>query len=520
MAVRFAGTTDQLSYSGALPGSTNGATVLFWAYLSVDQNDWSTMSRTSQGGTSIQYIALDSTGTDSGWFSAGGSITGITFTVGRWHRVAATISGSTGTLYTATADGPVSVGVNTSMTTGDPTELGIGGRGAGDSSEPFNGRIAGWKAWTGALTRAEIEREWSQLWPVRTAGLIAAYPLLQSGVDGRLDGSGNGRMLGAGATAASTEDDPPVPVRAAPRRVILLGATSTTATAGFGSASGAAESPSVALVVSAGLASGSGAALAPSVSTSSSVTALAGVATGSASANAPTPSSAASSAPALGSATADTVAVAVATLPATATASSSAHDTTTGTASAVQAATATGLAHGPAPAVVTVARLAAGTGLAYAPGIAGTATLTFTLAGRVRAAWHAGFTVPRWTVERGVSTTWRMETVVMITRSVLSHEVILFGPIRYLVDGVSTSPTGLTVEAALTGSEAGDDPSSWSTAAWSTIVESGRNTYWAKVSIGPGSSIGAQPVGVRKGWVRITASGETPVLPAGYVEFI
>lgn len=378
MAVRFAGTTDQLSYSGALPGSTDGATVVCWVYLSVDRNDWSTFTRSSQGGTSIQYLALDGTGTDSGWFSAGGSIAGISFTVGAWHRVAATLSGTTGTLYTAPADGPVAVGTNTSMTSGEPTELGIGGRGAGDASEPFDGRIAGWKAWAGALTRAEIEREWSQLWPVRTAGLVSAWPLLHSGVDGRLDASGNGRTLAAGATAAGTEDDPPVPWHARPRRLILRG-------------------------------------------------------------GAPVPT---------------------------------------------------------------------------------TATLSFTVSGRVRLAWIPGFAAPRWTVDRGVSATWRMETVVMITRSVLSHEAILFGPIRYLVDGVSTSPTGLTVEAALTDSEAGDNPSSWSAAAWSTIVEAGRNTYWAKVAIGPGSSIGAQTVGVRKGWVRITASGETPVLPAGYVEFI
>jgi hypothetical protein len=220
MAVRFAGTTDQLTYSGTLPTSTAGISLTCWVYLSVDQNDWSCFTRFNEGGTSVIYLTTDSSGTDMGWFSAAGSITGFSFTVGQWHRVAATLSGTSATLYTATAMGAVTVGTAT-LLTGAPTELGIGGRGAGDSSEPFNGRVAGWKLWNGVLTRAEIETEWRQLLPVRTAGLHAAYSRLSGRADGRLDHSGNGRMLASGATAANTEDDPPVPLRlATPVRIL------------------------------------------------------------------------------------------------------------------------------------------------------------------------------------------------------------------------------------------------------------------------------------------------------------
>jgi hypothetical protein len=231
-AVRFSGTTDQLTYSGALPTSTGGLTVACWVYLSVDRNDWSCFTRMNEGGTSIIYLTTDGSGTDVGWFSAGGSITGLSFTVGAWAWIAATLSGSTGTLYTAAVNGPVTVVGTSTMVTGAPTELGVGGRGAGDSTEPFNGRIGGWKLWNGILAPAELEAERRQLLPVRTAGLHAAYSRLSGQVEGRLDHSGSGRMLAAGAAAAATEDGPPVPLRLVSRLRILSAPTGGTTTLG------------------------------------------------------------------------------------------------------------------------------------------------------------------------------------------------------------------------------------------------------------------------------------------------
>lgn len=209
MAVRFAGPTDQLTYSGSLPGTAGGITVVFWVYLSVDRDANSCVTRLSASGTSIVYLTTGSDGTVMVWFSLAGSIiTAFNLAPGAWHRIAATHAAGTGTLYTATATGATNVDTGT-ITTGSPGDLGIGGRGPGDTSEPFNGRVGAYKLYAGVLTQAEIEAEWQQMVPRRTAGLHAWYPLLDS--SDRTDYSGNGRTLTAGATAATTEDGPPIP---------------------------------------------------------------------------------------------------------------------------------------------------------------------------------------------------------------------------------------------------------------------------------------------------------------------
>lgn len=139
-----------------------------------------------------------------------------------------------------------------------------------------------------------------------------------------------------------------------------------------------------------------------------------------------------------------------------------------------------------------------------------------TVEGRTRSAWLLGDGVDAaWSTSR-TSSAWSTGGA-MLLRSTLSKETILFGPVRYLVDGVETSPTAFPVEVSLTD---GSNPSTWVTAAWSTITESGRSTYWAKVTVGAGTALGVQTVGVRRAWLRITASVETPVLEAGAVRFV
>jgi hypothetical protein len=308
--------------------------------------------------------------------------------------------------------------------------------------------------------------------------------------------------------------------------------------AGFGSATGAALAPSAAVVVRPSAAAGTGAALAATVSTSANVVALAEVALASVAAAGPAVAIIPTSAPATGAAAGQGGTVNVASVPATATGVAAGQNpavalvgsagpalaaglaqapTGSGT-PAAGLASATGVAHGPRAAVVPTADIALGAGLALAPSIGGTATETLILTCRVRTVWHTDDAVPRWTAGEPRAT-WSTGDA-MLTRSTLSKETVLFGPVRYLVDGVATSPTALTVEVAMTAASAGSDPSSWVTAAWSTIVASGLNTYWVKITLGPGTTLGAQAVGLRKAWVRITATGETPILQAGYIEFV
>lgn len=249
MAVRFAGTTDQLSRSGSLPGSTGGITATFWVYLSVDLNAATCLTRLSQTGTSILYLSTDADGTSVAWFSSAGSIvTTFQLTVGAWHRIAATHNAGAGTLYTATATGATNVDTGT-IVTGTPDLLGIGGRGSGDNTEPFNGRLAAYKLYSAVLTQAEIEAEWTQYRPIRTASLHSIYPFVNAEL---VDYSGNGRTLTAGSTATTTEAGPPIRWDGRLRGQLILPAAAgtvgaVTATTTAAASAGATRSDTAAL---------------------------------------------------------------------------------------------------------------------------------------------------------------------------------------------------------------------------------------------------------------------------------
>lgn len=213
-AVRFDASGDRVSYSGSNPPDPATAiTAAWWAYISVNRADFSTMIRVHAGAgasTSLN-VATTGAGTSAGYFTGGGSITSSSAepTVAAWTRMAATCTGTSGKLYVA--PGAAGATVLTSGTVGGaatPTGLTLGGRAAGDSTEWFNGRLACMRIWSAVLSQAEIETEWAALTPIRTSGLWADYPL-QDATD-LTDHSGNGRHLVAGSTAVTTEAGPPI----------------------------------------------------------------------------------------------------------------------------------------------------------------------------------------------------------------------------------------------------------------------------------------------------------------------
>lgn len=128
--------------------------------------------------------------------------------MGQWSRIAATVSGTTATLYVADTDQGQVTSASGTISTGLPTGLTIAGRSAGDSTEWFSGRLAHMRIWSAVLTGAEIVDEWASLDPVRTDDLWAAWPL-EDAAD-LTDHSGAGRDLAAGTTAVTTEDGPPI----------------------------------------------------------------------------------------------------------------------------------------------------------------------------------------------------------------------------------------------------------------------------------------------------------------------
>jgi hypothetical protein len=241
MAVRFDAATDRISFSGTVPDPSSGFTLLGWAYVSVDRDDFSTMARVhaSSGASTTATFATGSEGLGGpGYFTAGGSVTNATgFAVGSWRKVAISCTGTTGKCYVATDGGATEVDSGTVGGAASPTGITLGGRSPVDGAEWWNGRLAYWRLYSAELTQTEIETEWASATPVRTENLWADWPL--STHTDLTDHSGNGRNLSAGSTATTTEDGPPLAVD-------VIG-TATGSGGGTGTATGVREVVGVAV---------------------------------------------------------------------------------------------------------------------------------------------------------------------------------------------------------------------------------------------------------------------------------
>jgi hypothetical protein len=213
VAVRSDAATDRVSYTASNPPdpASGGFTVLMWAYLSVDRDDFSTLYRMyTSAGSGRGQLATAVDGTTTAFFAGGELTSPHALTVGAWSRVALTIDGATATLYAAPSAGAVEVTAGPSSGTSAPNQITLGGISVGSAAEWWNGRLANVRVWAAALSQAELSAEWSSPTPVRTSGLWADWPL--STHTDLTDHSGNGRDLVAGATATTTEDGPPVTV--------------------------------------------------------------------------------------------------------------------------------------------------------------------------------------------------------------------------------------------------------------------------------------------------------------------
>ena len=230
MSVRFDADTDRISYSGSLPDPATAITATGWVYISTSTGNPTTFFRLwNAGGSTVATVACNSAGVvNPGYFTAGGqAFISTSLSVGAWYRIAITCTGTSGIFYLAPAVGATTSGSGTVAGGATPTGITVGGRGPSDASESFDGREAYVRVWSSVLTQAEIEAEWASVTPVITSGLVADWPLLVH--TDLTDHSGNGRDLVAGATAVTTEADPPI----APAGVAVIGrsaagATSTT----------------------------------------------------------------------------------------------------------------------------------------------------------------------------------------------------------------------------------------------------------------------------------------------------
>lgn len=86
---------------------------------------------------------------------------------------------------------------------------------------------------------------------------------------------------------------------------------------------------------------------------------------------------------------------------------------------------------------------------------------------------------------------------------------------EYVIVQVDTSPGGQTLSIGTASVEfafpASGEPLTWFTGEWQTVSQQN----YARVLVGPGSTVGVLPDGVYTVWIRVSQNPETVVRPAG-----
>lgn len=218
MSTRFSASGQHYTSTTGIPTGT-AFTMMCWAYLSVDRNDFSCMLAMENAATSATRwyeLVTDSDGTTITFSTSGGTIAMGTVTVGTWHRFAVGISGTTGTVYFGADTGSLSTATGTvdGLATALPTTLFVGSDSFG---EWFNGRIAVARSWDALLTQTELDAEFASWDAVRTANLLRNHKLQNPST---ADDSGLSHTL-TGGTGATTEADPPISTLSLPRSPVM-----------------------------------------------------------------------------------------------------------------------------------------------------------------------------------------------------------------------------------------------------------------------------------------------------------
>lgn len=117
--------------------------------------------------------------------------------------------------------------------------------------------------------------------------------------------------------------------------------------------------------------------------------------------------------------------------------------------------------------------------------------------------WNAGPVLSVWST--GYITTVNGGLDVLTSISTLSVETLV-APVNHLTVVSSVDITTYPVAMALTLPDT--NPTVWTAATWDTV--SGQP--YAAVVIGPGTALGTLAPGVYDCWVKVTASGETPIM--------
>jgi hypothetical protein len=225
MSVRFTTASDTLSIASA--PSLSVITVVFFVKVSVDRNTFSTAVSLQASTANFMYSQCDLDGTtmQSVWATGGITIntSGPNMTVGTWYAFAVQRLSDTSRNQrwrVASANAFTTSSPGGTLTAPAITSVRIAS--GPFANQFFNGCISGVRIWEAALSLGEIERECGQVAPNRTENLWAAWPL--TSVDTATeDISGNSRILTAGGSLLTGDDEPPVPFRQQRPSMLLKG---------------------------------------------------------------------------------------------------------------------------------------------------------------------------------------------------------------------------------------------------------------------------------------------------------
>lgn len=202
MSARFSEANDRVTFPSAVPDPP--FTISGWYYPVSTVVDFNSLWRRYNGGSGRGQLGTDSDGTTLKWYAADVSL-GHQLTPGQWHRLAVKVVGTTVTTYAGGESGPLTVASGSAGTVATALAMTLGGVSAGNGSQRFDGRMRNVRYHSLGLTEAELEAEWDS-----EHAVIPCWAEwdLATGID-LADHSGNGRDLTAGATALTTEADPP-----------------------------------------------------------------------------------------------------------------------------------------------------------------------------------------------------------------------------------------------------------------------------------------------------------------------
>lgn len=205
--------------TGAMPSSTT-LSFSFWLRIDTDRNTYSGAfaidNGTTDAGSGSIFMGTDVDGTTMVFGTENGTqqLTNIVnMTVGTWYWFCACKSGSTASIYYATATATTITTVNATGLSNPSglTTLRVG-------SIPYtdnwvNGSMGAVKIWDGSqLSAAQAANERHLILPVVRDSLWAEYPFHQGGAnaEAQTDRSGNGRTLSGGTSSTTTAANPAI----------------------------------------------------------------------------------------------------------------------------------------------------------------------------------------------------------------------------------------------------------------------------------------------------------------------